>query len=136
MTVRRGIWHWRMSWRTTTAAICWPMCWCSRCSRCTGGTRWQRYGWLALRRDQEAACDARVMARRNAAERAAYAALIARYAATPAAASVLGGAALTAPMACPVLGEKSIIHRLRSLSMSDLSPAAVWRAARCWARAC
>jgi hypothetical protein len=25
-------------------------------------------------------------------------------------------------MACPVLGEKSIIHRLRSLSMSDLSP--------------
>jgi len=25
-------------------------------------------------------------------------------------------------MACPVLGEKSIIHRLRSLAMSDLSP--------------
>jgi beta-lactamase regulating signal transducer with metallopeptidase domain len=78
-----------------------------------------RYGWLALRRDQEAACDARVMARRDAAERAAYAALIARYAVTPGAAT---NAALTAPMACPVLGEKSIIHRLRSLSMSELSP--------------
>lgn len=78
-----------------------------------------RYGWLALRRDQEAACDARVMARRGAAERAAYAALIARFAAAPGATH---NAALTAPMACPVLGEKSIIHRLRSLSMSDLSP--------------
>lgn len=78
-----------------------------------------RYGWLALRRDQEAACDARVMARRGAHERAAYAALIARFAATPGA---LHNAALTAPMACPVLGEKSIIHRLRSLTMSDLSP--------------
>ncbi len=78
-----------------------------------------RYGWLALRRDQEAACDARVMARRSAQERAAYAALIARFAAAPGAAH---HAALTAPMACPVLGEKSIIHRLRSLAMSDLSP--------------
>lgn len=78
-----------------------------------------RYGWLALRRDQEAACDARVMARRGTAERAAYAALIARFAAAPGATH---HAALTAPMACPVLGEKSIIHRLRSLSMSDLSP--------------
>jgi beta-lactamase regulating signal transducer with metallopeptidase domain len=78
-----------------------------------------RYGWLALRRDQEAACDARVMARRDAAERAAYAALIARFAGAPGA---TGNAALTAPMACPVLGEKSIIHRLRSLTMSELSP--------------
>jgi bla regulator protein BlaR1 len=78
-----------------------------------------RYGWLALRRDQEAACDARVMAARSPQERAAYAALIARFAAVPGAA---GNAALTAPMACPVLGEKSIIHRLRSLAMSDLSP--------------
>ncbi|KPF65331.1 M56 family metallopeptidase [Porphyrobacter sp. AAP60] len=77
-----------------------------------------RYGWLALRRDQEAACDARVMAHRDAQDRAAYAALIARYAAAPVAA---GNAALTAPMACPVLGEKSIIHRLRSLSMSRIS---------------
>ncbi len=78
-----------------------------------------RYGWLALRRDQEAACDARVMARRGPHERAAYAALIARFAAAPGAAH---NAALTAPMACPVLGEKSIIHRLRSLTMSDMSP--------------
>jgi bla regulator protein BlaR1 len=78
-----------------------------------------RYGWLALRRDQEAACDARVMAQRSPQERAAYAALIARFATAPGATH---NAALTAPMACPVLGEKSIIHRLRSLAMSDLSP--------------
>lgn len=78
-----------------------------------------RYGWLALRRDQEAACDARVMAHRSPRERAAYAMLIARFATAP------GGvqtAALTAPMACPVLGETSIIHRLRSLAMSDPTP--------------
>lgn len=78
-----------------------------------------RYGWLALRRDQEAACDARVMARRSSRERAAYAALIARFAAMPADGS--HNAALTAPMACPVLGETSIIHRLRSLAMPDLT---------------
>jgi beta-lactamase regulating signal transducer with metallopeptidase domain len=78
-----------------------------------------RYGWLALRRDQEAACDARVIARADAEERAAYALLIARFAATPNAAP---NAAITAPMACPVLGEKSIIERLRSLSMSHSSP--------------
>jgi beta-lactamase regulating signal transducer with metallopeptidase domain len=78
-----------------------------------------RYGWLALRRDQEAACDARVIARADAEERAAYAQLIARFAATPNAAP---NAAITAPMACPVLGEKSIIERLRSLSMSHSSP--------------
>ena len=78
-----------------------------------------RYGWLALRRDQEAACDARVMATRPAEDRAAYAALIARFAAAPGATHT---AALTAPMACPVLGETSIIHRLRSLAMSDLTP--------------
>ncbi len=78
-----------------------------------------RFGWLALRRDQEAACDARVMAARPAKDRAAYAALIARFAAAPGATHT---AALTAPMACPVLGETSIIHRLRSLAMSDLTP--------------
>ncbi len=76
------------------------------------------FGWLALRRDQEAACDARVMASRTPDERAAYAAVIANYAAAP---GVASHAALSAPMACPVLGEKSIIHRLRSLSMSNLS---------------
>lgn len=73
------------------------------------------YGWLALRRDQEAACDARVIARSSAEERAAYARLIAGFAAGP-------NLALAAPMACPVLGEKSIIQRLRSLSMSQMSP--------------
>ncbi|AUX70077.1 hypothetical protein CHX26_11785 [Porphyrobacter sp. HT-58-2] len=78
-----------------------------------------RYGWLALRRDQEAACDARVMARRTPQERATYATLIAGFAAAPGA---TGHAALAAPMACPVLGETSIIHRLRSLSMSDPTP--------------
>ncbi|MCH2487790.1 MAG: hypothetical protein MK010_08625, partial [Erythrobacter sp.] len=30
--------------------------------------------------------------------------------------------ALAAPMACPVLGDKSIIHRLRSLTMVEISP--------------
>lgn len=73
------------------------------------------YGWLALRRDQEAACDARVIARSSAEERAAYARLIASFAAGP-------NLALAAPMACPVLGEKSIIQRLRSLTMSQMSP--------------
>ena len=79
-----------------------------------------RFGWLALRRDQEAACDARVMARRTPHERAAYAALIASCAVTPV--GMNGNAALAAPMACPVLGETSIIHRLRSLAMSDPTP--------------
>lgn len=82
-----------------------------------------RYGWLALRRDQEAACDARVMARHGASERAAYAALIARFAAAP---GLAHPAALTAPMACPVLGEKSIIHRLRSLTMPEPTPHRRW----------
>lgn len=71
-------------------------------------------GWKAMRRDQEAACDARVMAGRDPAERAAYADLLASFAAGP-------RLSLAAPMACPILGEKSIIHRLRSLSMSDIS---------------
>src|SRR5690606_8523866 len=38
-------------------------------------------GWRAMRRDQEAACDARVLAGRDRAERACYAALIAAAAA-------------------------------------------------------
>lgn len=71
-----------------------------------------RFGWLALRRDQEAACDARVLASEPAEARAAYAHLIASTAAAP-------RVALAAPMACPVLGDKSIIQRLRSLKMSD-----------------
>jgi beta-lactamase regulating signal transducer with metallopeptidase domain len=72
-------------------------------------------GWRAMRRDQEAACDARVLEARGHEVRAAYAGVIASFAAGP-------RLALAAPMACPVLGEKSIIHRLRSLSMSDVSP--------------
>jgi len=77
------------------------------------------FGWTAMRRDQEAACDTRVLAARSREERAAYAAIIAGFATAAGAAPRL---ALAAPMACPVLGDKSIIHRLRSLTMSDISP--------------
>ncbi|MXO90448.1 M56 family metallopeptidase [Pontixanthobacter aquaemixtae] len=77
------------------------------------------YGWRAMRRDQEAACDARVMAARGGAQKAAYAAVIAGFAARHDATPKL---ALAAPMACPVIGEKSIIHRLRSLTMTEISP--------------
>ncbi|MEO0872164.1 MAG: M56 family metallopeptidase, partial [Pseudomonadota bacterium] len=72
------------------------------------------YGWLALRRDQEAACDARVIASRSAETRALYANVIASFAAGP-------NVALAAPMACPVLGDKSIIQRLRNLKMTEQS---------------
>lgn len=71
-----------------------------------------RFGWLALRRDQEAACDARVMAAAPKEARALYANVIASFAAGP-------NVALAAPMACPVLGDKSIIQRLRNLKMND-----------------
>ncbi len=80
-------------------------------------------GWTALRRDQEAACDARVVAARPREERAAYANIIADFARRP---NVAPRLALAAPMACPVLGDKSIIHRLRSLSMSDISSRRRW----------
>lgn len=72
-------------------------------------------GWRAMRRDQEAACDARVLAGRGAATRVHYAHLIASFAQGP-------RLALAAPMACPMLGEKSIVHRLRSLTMTEPSP--------------
>ncbi|QSB44116.1 M56 family metallopeptidase [Tsuneonella flava] len=72
------------------------------------------YGWRAMRRDQEAACDARVIAARGRAERAVYARLIAAQAAGP-------RIALAAPMACPVLGDASIVHRLRNLTMTEIS---------------
>ena len=75
-------------------------------------------GWTAMRRDQEAACDARVAASRSRDERAAYAAIIADFARRP---QIAPRPALAAPMACPVLGDKSIIHRLRSLPMTDHS---------------
>lgn len=76
-------------------------------------------GWRAMRRDQEAACDARVLVGRGREERMLYAALIADIAAGP-------RLALAAPMACPVLGERSIVHRLRSLSMGDISERRRW----------
>ena len=78
-----------------------------------------RYGWLALRRDQEAACDARVMACAPKEARALYAEVIASFAAGP---NVAPQRSLAAPMACPVLGDKSIIQRLRNLNMTDQSP--------------
>jgi len=70
--------------------------------------------WRAMRRDQEAACDARVMAGRGREDRARYATLLAGIAAGPR----LG---LSAPMACPMLGDSAIVHRLRALARSDLS---------------
>ncbi|WP_324827221.1 M56 family metallopeptidase [Qipengyuania zhejiangensis] len=76
-------------------------------------------GWTALRRDQEAFCDARVVATRPREERAAYASVIADFARRP---QVAPRPVLAAPMACPVLGDKSIIHRLRNLSMNEVSP--------------
>jgi len=82
------------------------------------------YGWRAMRRDQEAACDARVLAGRGREERIRYAALIAGIATGPRSLDFKG--ALAAPMACPVLGERSIVHRLRSLSMSELSCRRRW----------
>ncbi len=75
--------------------------------------------WSAMRRDQEAACDARAMAGRDLPTRAAYARVIAGFASSQ---RLNSRTALAAPMACPVLGDKSIIHRLRSLTMSDISP--------------
>jgi beta-lactamase regulating signal transducer with metallopeptidase domain len=87
-------------------------------------------GWRAMRRDQEAACDARVLAGRDRAERACYAALIAGAAAGRRAlgsrSALAFNGALAAPMAGPLFGEKSIIHRLRSLPMSDVTRRRRW----------
>jgi len=77
------------------------------------------YGWRAMRQDQEAACDARVVAGRDWEERVLYAALIAGVAVGPRQGA---GMLLAAPMACPVLGEASIVQRLRSLAREDASP--------------
>jgi beta-lactamase regulating signal transducer with metallopeptidase domain len=77
------------------------------------------FGWRAMRRDQEAACDARVLAGRCRDERVLYAALIVDIAAGP-------RLALAAPMACPVLGDKSVIHRLKSMAMSEVTPGRRW----------
>ncbi|PNU02856.1 M56 family metallopeptidase [Novosphingobium guangzhouense] len=72
-------------------------------------------GWRAVRADQEAFCDARVMAGRSRAERARYGRLIA---------SMAGGTrlGLAAPMAGPLSGEKPIIQRLKALAAADVSP--------------
>lgn len=80
-------------------------------------------GWNALRRDQEAACDARVIASCPHEGRAAYAAVIARFATSSPRAPRL---VLAAPMACPVLGDRSIIHRLKALAMNDISERRRW----------
>ena len=76
-------------------------------------------GWRAMRCDQEAACDARVVAECGRELRGTYAAIIAAFATGTANPSRV---ALAAPMACPVLGDKSIVHRLRSLTMKEISP--------------
>lgn len=72
--------------------------------------------WRALRGDQEAACDARVMAGRDREVRARYGRLIASCAAGT-------RLALAAPMAGPLGGDKPIIHRLKALARKDVSPA-------------
>lgn len=82
-----------------------------------------RIGWQALRRDQEAACDERVVGAAPRERRAAYAAVIARYATR---APVSPRLALAAPIACPGLGDRSIVHRLRTISMSDHSTRRRW----------
>lgn len=84
------------------------------------------WGWRAMRRDQEAACDARVVAGREQAEKATYARVIAGFATGRHLALAAPMAhPLANPLACPMagslLGEKSIIHRLRSLTMNDVS---------------
>jgi len=69
--------------------------------------------WRALRSDQEAACDARVMAGRSRRERERYGRLIASFAAGP-------RFALAAPMAGPIKGDKPIIHRLKALVRNEV----------------
>ncbi|GEM_PF-234684 len=76
------------------------------------------WGWRAMRRDQEAACDARVVSGRARSERAVYAEVIAGFAAGK---HLALAAPMASGMACPVLGEKSIIHRLRSLTLTGIS---------------
>ncbi|MPS67053.1 MAG: antirepressor regulating drug resistance protein [Novosphingobium sp.] len=72
--------------------------------------------WRALRADQEAACDARVMSGCNREMRARYGRVIASFAA---------GTRLTlaAPIAGTLAGEKPIIQRLKALASAEVSPA-------------
>ncbi|WP_299307374.1 M56 family metallopeptidase [uncultured Croceicoccus sp.] len=74
-------------------------------------------GWRAMRRDQEAACDAHVMAGKSRPVRARYGEVIVLFAREQ-------HMALAAPMAGfreigPALGEKAIVHRLRSLTQEE-----------------
>ena len=69
--------------------------------------------WRALRSDQEAACDARVMSGRTRQERERYGRLIASFAAGQ-------RFALAAPMAGPLKGDKPIVHRLKALVRNDV----------------
>ncbi|MFK4870842.1 M56 family metallopeptidase [Novosphingobium sp. ZW T3_23] len=71
--------------------------------------------WRALRADQEAACDARVMAGRDRATRARYGRVIASFAAGP-------RLTLAAPIAGALAGEKPIIQRLKALATAEISP--------------
>jgi len=80
-------------------------------------------GWQALRRDQEAACDARVVGAASRERRAAYAAVIARFATRIPASPQL---ALAAPMACPVLADGSSVNGFRSIAMPDRSKRGRW----------
>lgn len=72
--------------------------------------------WRALRADQEAACDARVMTGCTRETRARYGRVIASFAA---------GSRLTlaAPIAGVLAGERPIIQRLKSLATLEVSPA-------------
>ncbi|TCM21421.1 beta-lactamase regulating signal transducer with metallopeptidase domain [Novosphingobium sp. PhB165] len=72
--------------------------------------------WRALRADQEAACDARVMAGCGREMRARYGRLIASFAAAT-------RLSLAAPMAGTLSGEKPIIQRLKALGRAEVSPA-------------
>ena len=78
-----------------------------------------RLAWRALRSDQEAACDARVVAARDCDQRARYGALLARFAAAPTRSAL--APPMLSPLACPVGEGRSIIHRLRTLAMPQVS---------------
>ncbi|MBT0668438.1 antirepressor regulating drug resistance protein [Novosphingobium profundi] len=69
--------------------------------------------WRAMRGDQEAACDARVVAGCERAEKARYGQLIASFAGR-------GQLTLGAPMAGGLSGDKPIIQRLKALRRSEV----------------
>ncbi len=79
-------------------------------------------GWRAFRQDQEAACDARTLDRlgaRTGADRATYGRAIA--------VAVAGPVFRPTPAFALSMGEKSaLIHRLRSLTMTDITPRRRW----------